>query len=332
MSGAHPYRRLSARLAFSLLALPAAGWGAMALFYRAPWPYLWVGLWSLGSLALLILLWRRPPLKGAVGLILAFAVLLLWWHSVRPSNDRVWADDVARMTHGEIIGDQLRLDNVRNFNWRSDQDYDIRWESRQYDLGRLKSVDLLTSYWGLPAIAHILVSFGFSDGRQLVFTVEIRKERQESFSEVAGFFKEFELSIVATDERDAVRVRSNVRGEDVYLYHINMPQPMMRELLQGYVQQANRLTRRPRFYNTLTANCTTIVYDMAQNITGRQLPSDYRLLLTGYLPGYLEDLGVLQQGFSLPQLRALGRITQRAKAADQAPDFSARIRAGVPGW
>ncbi len=285
--------------------------------------------WCVLGCGLLALLWLRPPLWALTGQVLAFATLLSWWHTLQPSNLRTWADDVAHMTQGQVIDERLQLDNVRNFRWRSDQDYDISWERRDYDLRHLQSVDLLTSYWGMPAIAHILVSFGFEDGRQLVFTVETRKEKGETYSMLGGFFKEYELSIVAADELDAVRVRTNVRDEDIYLYRIDMPQPVMRELLLTYVKQANTLVERPRFYNTLTANCTTIVFDMAQSIIGG-LPVDQRLLLTGYLPGYVHDVGGLQKGYSLGELRNRGRITERAKQADDAPDFSLRIRQGVP--
>lgn len=335
MKRPHLMLRLLTRLLLTLLIPLTTSWGALALDYRLNWPplagYALVALWCLLGVLTLVLLWRRPPLWALSIHLLAFAVLLAWWHSLQPSNQRAWADDVARMTQGRVVDEQLLLDNVRNFDWRSDEDYDIAWESRYYDLRQLASVDLLTSYWGMPAIAHILVSFGFEDGRYLVFTVETRKEKGERYSELGGFFKEFELSIVATDERDAVRVRTNVRDEDVYLYRIDMPRPVMRELLLSYVEQANTLVERPRFYNTLTANCTTIVFDMVQSIIGG-LPVDHRLLLTGYLPGYVQDIGGLQQGYSLDALRNRGRITGRARQADEAADFSRQIRQGVPGW
>ncbi|MGP3790560.1 Lnb N-terminal periplasmic domain-containing protein [Pseudomonas sp. B392_1p] len=335
MTRPHPLLRLSARLLLTLFILLTSTWGALALTYRLDWValagYALVTLWCLFGAVALVLLWRRSAWPALAGHLLVFAVLLAWWHNLQPSNQRAWADDVARMTRGRVVDEQLLLDNVRNFVWRSDEDYDIAWESRAYDLRQLTSVDLLTSYWGMPAIAHILVSFGFEDGRHLVFTVETRKERGELYSELGGFFKEFELSIVATDERDAVRVRTNVRDEDVYLYRIDMPRSVMRELLLSYVEQANALAERPRFYNTLTANCTTIVFGMVQSIIGG-LPVDHRLLLTGYLPGYVQDIGGLQQGYSLDELRDRGRITERAKQADDAPDFSALVRQGIPGW
>ena len=317
----------------SLAMLLGSAWGVMALLYQTSGAASW-GLilgWCLQAGIFQVVLWRGRVVGSLLGYGLSFAVLLVWWTSLQPSNQRIWADDVAQMTHGEIDGSQLTLHNVRNFNWRSDRDYDIAWETRRYDLDQLASVDLITSYWGMPAIAHILVSFGFDDGRFLTFTVEVRKEKGEAYSEIGGFFKDFELSIVATDERDALRVRTNVRDEDSYLYRIDMPPEAIRALLLSYVQQANALLERPLFYNTITANCTTIVFDMLQTIIGG-LPVDHRLLLTGYLPSYVMAVHGLQDGYSLDELRQRGRFTERARIANEAADFSWKIRSDVPGW
>lgn len=323
------------RLALGMCVVLAAVWGLLALAYRLPLPQPVVILaclvWLAAMAGVLVAL-RRERVRMAAGLFcLLFAVLLLWWVSLTPSNDRDWADDVAQMLHGRLDGNQLHLGNVRNFDWRTETDYDIVWEERSYDLARLRSVDMAASYWGLPAIAHIIVTFGFDDGEFLALSVEIRKERHESYSELGGFFKEYELGIVAADERDVLRVRSNVRGEDVYLYRVDMPQAVMRDLLLSYVEQANRLVEQPRFYHTLTANCTTVVFDMVSRIVDG-LPMDYRLLLTGLLPGYLHDLDALAGGGTVEQLRDSGRITERALAADDAAGFSQKIRRGVPGW
>ena len=190
---------------------------------------------------------------------------------------------------------------------------------------------MTTSYWDLPAIAHVLVSFGFDDGEFVVFSVEIRKERHEAFSEIGGFFKKFELSIVATDERDAIAVRTNVRGEDAYLYRTRLDDTAARQLFLAFVDEANQLAAKPRFYHTVTANCTTLVFSMMRRIIG-ELPLDYRLLLSGHLPAYVQTQRGLQLGYSLEQLKTQGRITDRAIAADQATDFSSQIRQGVPGW
>ncbi|WP_136475632.1 DUF4105 domain-containing protein [Pseudomonas sp. DG56-2] len=335
MKQLHPRLRIALRLLLTPVFVLTTVWGSFALLYRLEWPLpassALIVLWCLLGVGSLLLLWRRPVLWAVAAYLLVLALLQGWWQTLQPSNQRTWGDDVARMTQGWTKGNLLWLINVRNFDWRSDDDYDIAWEDRQYDLRQLQSVDLLTSYWGMPAIAHILVSFGFQDGRQLVFTVETRKEEGERYSELGGFFKEYELSIIATDERDAVRVRTNVRDEDMYLYRIDMTVPAMRELLLSYVAQANALAERPRFYNTLTANCTTIVFEMVQSILGG-LPVDHRLLLTGYLPEYVLDIGGLQKGVTLEELRRRGRITDRARLAGDVPDFSTQIRLGVPGW
>jgi hypothetical protein len=310
-----------------------ATWGAFALWFQVPGGWLLqslgVGLWVAFSVVIMVALWRGRLAVGAVTFAIAFAALLVWWWQILPSNNRLWADDVAQMTTGVVDGGRVTLRNVRNFDWRSKTDYTQRWETRTYDLRRLTSLDMILSYWSIPAIAHVLISFGFDDGEHVVFSVEIRREKTESFSEIGGFFKEFELSVIACDERDVIRVRTNVRGEDDYLYRIRMSVADIRSLFLAYVSQANDVARKPRFYNTITANCTTIIYHMMKRIVGH-LPLDYRLLLSGYLPGYVYKVGGLDERYSLEELRGLGRITERARQSDRRPTFSADIRAGIP--
>jgi hypothetical protein len=333
-SGGASLLRFAVTFLATLVVASCAIWGVLALWYQTPGGQalktLCVLLWVAFSLALLLALWQGRTTLGLLAFAVAFGALLIWWHRIAPTNDRIWADDVARMTTGTVDGSRVTLYNVRNFDWRSDTDYTQRWETRSYDLDRLNSVDMIMSYWTGPAIAHMLVSFGFDDGAHVVFSVEIRRGKQQSFSEIGGFFKEFELSIIAADERDVIRVRTNVRGEDDYLYRIQMPVPAMRSLFLGYVGEANGLVRTPRFYNTITVNCTTLVYHMMKRIVG-YLPMDYRLLLSGYLPEYVYRVGGLDQHYSLSELRALGRITDRAKKADHSDSFSADIRQGIPG-
>jgi hypothetical protein len=310
-----------------------ATWGAFALWFQVPGGVLLQGLgvalWIAFSLAIVVILWRGRLVVGALSFAVAFAALLIWWLLIAPSNNRLWADDVAKVTTGVVDGDRVTLHNVRNFDWRTKTDYTQRWETRTYDLRHLNSLDMILSYWSMPAIAHVLISFGFDDGEHVVFSVEIRREKTESFSEIGGFFKEFELSVIACDERDVIRVRTNVRGEDDYLYRIRMPVDDIRSLFLAYVSQANDVARKPRFYNTITANCTTIIYHMAKRIVGH-LPLDYRVLFSGYLPAYVYKVGGLDTRYPLEELRTLGRITERARESDRRPTFSADIRAGIP--
>lgn len=325
------------RLSLTLIGVLSALWGALALWYRLPLPefgkVLFAFLWGAGSLYVMMMIWRKRYGKVLAVYALALAGLIFWWTGIAPSNDRDWADDVARQLQATVEGDVVTLENVRNFDWRSNDDYTVRWERRQYKLSDIRSVDVALSYWMGPAIAHTLVSFGFENENgsreYLSFSVEIRKERNESFSALAGFFKQFELGLVAADERDVLRVRANVRDEDVYLYNVAMSQAAMRSLFLAYLDEAASLRREPRFYDTLIANCTTIVFEMARRIEPG-LPSDYRLLVSGYLHEYLYELGALAPSEDLQALQALAHINERARAADHSPHFSEIIRRGVP--
>src|SRR5450631_1157480 len=325
-------RTAAAVLATLLIIFPAI-WGGFALWYQIPggqsFRGLCVVLWGAFSFAMLIALWQGRITLGVIAITVALVGLLLWWTRLTPTNDHDWADDVAQITTGAVDGARVTLHNVRNFDWRSETDYTQRWETRSYDLDRLRSVDMIMSYWSRPAIAHMLISFGFDGGSQVVFSVEIRRQKSQVFSEIGGFFKEFELSIIAADERDVIRLRTNIRGEEDYLYRLRLPAAAMRSLFLGYVGEANKLVDAPRFYNTVTVNCTTLVYQMMKRIVGH-LPRDYRLLLSGYLPEYVYGVGGLDLRYTLEELRALGHITDRARRADRDPNFSAEIRRGLP--
>lgn len=319
-------------VAIALVTVVSGAWGALALWYQLPGGAVSRTLggvaWALVVIALAVFaISRRSWLPLGVCAVM-YVALLIWWASLAPSNNRLWSDDVARLLTGAVQGNAVTLDNVRDFKWRSDADYDARWETRHYDLDRLVSADAVLSYWGSKAIAHAMISFGFDDGSHVVFSVEIRKKRGDQYSSIGGFFRQFETTLVAADERDIIRVRTNVRGEDDYLYPLRMDKATMRALFLSYVQAANTLSDTPEFYNTLTSNCTTIVYRMARQIDPG-LPWDMRLLLTGYLPEYLYKVGALDRSVSVEQLRQRGRITDKARNTAPGDDFSKAIRAGL---
>lgn len=322
-------RSVLGALAAAVVFLSGA-WGALALWYQLPGGSVGRALgsvvWALLVVGLVALAISRRSLWPLAGYGLAMLVLLIWWWNIHPSNNRVWADDVAHLLRGEVHGHRVTLHNVRDFDWRSDSDYDARWETRDYDLDHLVSADAILSYWDSRAIAHAMISFGFDDGRHVVFSVEIRKKKGEAFSEIGGFFKQFEMVLVAADEHDIVRVRTNVRGEDDYLYPMTLERDTMRALFLSYVEAANRLAERPAFYNTVTSNCTTLVYRMARQLNPG-LPMDIRLLLTGYLQGYLRDNGAIDASQPADVQRAAARITDKARRTGPTDDFSRAIRA-----
>jgi hypothetical protein len=320
--------------AFVTLIIGLAGvWGALALWYQAPggrgWKSSISAFWVAFGIFCGAAVWSGWLASGALAFGAAYLALLIWWNSLSPTNTRDWADDVAQLTHGSVEGSHVTLHNVRNFAWRTAADYMVRWETRRFDLDRLVSLDMIMSYWAGHAIAHTLLSFGFEDGSHLVFSVEIRRERTQTFSEIGGFFKEFELSVIAADERDIVRLRTNVRREKTYLYRLRMTTSAMRALFLAYVGEANRLVGRPRFYHTLTGNCTILVYRMLRRVVG-PLPVSYRLWLSGYLPEYVYSVGGLDMRYSLEELRSLGYISERGLRADTSETYSEDVRRGVP--
>jgi hypothetical protein len=327
------FLRAAATVLSNLIIIFPAIWGGFALWYQIPAGQfikgLCVVLWGAFCFAMVTAVWQGRITLGVIAFAVVLVGLLLWWTRLTPTNDHEWADDVARIATGTVDGSRVTLHNVRNFDWRSQTDYIQRWETRSYGLDRLQTADMIMSYWTGQAIAHMLISFGFDPGAHVVFSVEVRRQKTQAFSEIGGFFKEFELSIIAADERDVVRLRTNVRGEDVYLYRLQLPQEAMRLLFLGYVGEANSLVDSPRFYNTITVNCTTLVYQMMKRIVGR-LPLDYRLLFSGYLPEYVYRVGGLDRRYSLEELRRRGRLSERARISDRSESFSADIRRGIP--
>jgi hypothetical protein len=329
-------RRLARWFGGALLAvvvLSIGGWCALAVWFRFDaGETVRAGLAAvIAVLTLLTVGCLATPRRwlAVAGYTALFAIVLAWWTTITPSNDRDWTPDVARSVTATIDGDRLVVSNVRNFTWRSDTDFDQRWEQRTYNLSHVANVDLILSYWAGEAIAHLIVSFGFDDGDRLAFSIETRKERDEAYSTIAGFFRQYELAIVAADERDVVRVRSNVRSEDVRIYRLRMPPAYAQALLREYVADADDLARHPRWYNTLTGNCTTLVFGMVRVIRPG-LMLDYRVLLSGYLPNYAYDLGATDTSMPFEKLRELSRIHDSAARADADPAFSKIIREGVP--
>lgn len=317
----------------ALVVVPLTAWSALALWFQLPAPEalraVAAASFAVLGLATIIALFTRRGLIGLAVFAIAFGGLLVWWSTIKPPLDGDWAPDVARQTTGAVVGDILTLSDVRDFNWRTDSDFTERWSKRSYDLSKLKTLDLFLAYWAGPEMAHVIMSFGFEDGEHIAWSVEVRREKNGVFSPVADAFKSHTLVYLATTERDSVRLRTNVRGEDVRLYRLNTPPDQARALLEEYVVESTALAAQPKFYNSITANCATVVFKLVR-AAGSTLPFDWRLVVNGFLPGYLYDHGAVVMTMPLSELMERARISEKARAADQSPDFSRLIRVGVP--
>src|SRR5215472_17185964 len=323
----------------------ATGLLALSLILSAVWANLAISYQLTGSAGVRIgvcLASDAIALAALVGLVLrrrwrwrfvliyalAYAIFHAWSGSISASNDKNWAADGAHGITGTIDGDRLTVRNVRNFTWRSEADYTERWEQRTYDLSKLRSLDLFLVYWMGPSIAHTIMSFGFEDGRYLDFSIELRREQNGQYSAIAGFFKTHELIYIGADERDLMTLRK-ARNEQIELYRLRTPPERARALLVEYIKQANDLAARPRFYNTLTTNCTTTIFNMMRAVTS-SIPFDWRIILTGHLPSYLYEHGAVDTRIPLEELRRRADVTSRVDASLSEVAFSSRLRDGVP--
>jgi hypothetical protein len=286
---------------------------------------------SYAVITVLAFLFLRRRGRTAIVAVVAFAVLVGWFFRVPASNDRDWQTEVAQLPYATSNGDMITIHNIRNFDYRTETDFTPRWERRTYDLSKLDSADIIAVYWAGKAIAHVMVSFGFESKDFLTVSIETRKEKGESYSTLAGFFRQYELYYVVADERDVVRVRTTYRQpqEDVYVYRTNAPVKNIRRIFLDYIKSMNELRDQPSYYNTLTTNCTTsILFHTRMN--PESPPLSWKVLLSGYVPDYLYELGRLDTARPFAELEKLSLVNARAHAADRDPIFSQRIRRGLP--
>jgi hypothetical protein len=319
-----------------LLLLVMAAWGALALLYfdhanpmlRQGLAIAFAGASLVALVGLLLRRWRRRAVAGFFAL---FALLLVCWFALQPSNNRAWQTDVSALTYATFDGDRVTLHNIRNFDYHSEFDYTPAYYDRTFDLTQLDSVELAAVYWMGPAIAHVFVSFGFADGHHVAISIEARKEQGEGYSSVQGFFRQYELYYVVGDERDIVRLRTNYRRdppEDVYLYRVKSSAEGRRRFFLDYLREINALKDHAEFYNTLTTNCTSNIW-VHSRVNPGHLPYSWKILLSGYVPEYLYENGLLDTSVPFEELRQRSHVNERAHAADKAEDFSQRIRAGL---
>ena len=323
-------------LLISIVMVVMTVWGALAIYYsNLPGEGLRTMLAAVFALfGVVLLVWYLFAAKRTRPCFIFLAVFLLlvaWWSTIPASQDRDWAPEYAKLPYATIKGDLVTIHNIRNFDYRTETDFTPAYYDRTFDLRRLDRVDLFSVYWMGPAIAHLFVSFGFGDDH-LAVSIEVRKTRSKEYSTVAGFFRQFELVYVAGDERDVIRLRTNYRKsppEEVYMFRTVAPIENGRRVFLDYIKDMNRLKDQPRFYNTLTTNCTTMILAHTTMNPGH-LPMSWKVLLSGYAAEYAYDQGRLDRSLPFAELKRRGHINARAHAADKSPDFSRLIRVGVP--
>ncbi|MGY4314549.1 MULTISPECIES: DUF4105 domain-containing protein [Bradyrhizobium] len=321
--------RLIAIVGFVVKALSVT-WATLAIYYsNLPWA--WARLVLAAAFALFavwaLLLSRRRSMS-AVAAVLFFGVVG-WWIAIPPSHDRNWRPEVAVMPRAFIDGDRVRFTGVRDFDYRSRNDFTVRYEEREVRLSHLKAIDFYVSYFMEGPVGHTFLSFMFDNVPPLTISIETRPEIGEGFAPIASMFKQFELIYVVGTERDLVGVRTNHRSEPTYLYRLNSSADDARRLLLVYLERINQLADHPEFYHLLTNSCTINIVRYA-NAAGRKGRFDIRHLLNGLIDSYLYHSGRINTDMPFDELRQRSLINPAAQAADGAPDFSERIRASLP--
>lgn len=338
MSSAHSRSRLATTLRFSgraiilVVLLVASVWAAAALFFdiriawlRIPCLILYAGS-ALAALFYGQHFWRRIGFG-----FLCFGLVLAWWLTLKPPQQADWQADVSRTAWGDVSGDTVVLHNLRLCDYRAEFDYTCQWQTREVNLGDLRGVDLFLDYWGSPWIAHTILSFDFGNNNRVAYSIEARKKVGQQYSAIRGFFRQFTLISIVSDERDVVRLRTNYRkDENLYLYHTTATRPFARELFLDYVGLTNDLHDHPKWYNAVTNNCTTEIFTLESM---RSQPRSWAILFNGKADEMEYRLGHLAtNGLSFEELKRQAYINPAAKAADQDPAFSERIRAGRAGF
>jgi hypothetical protein len=247
--------------------------------------------------------------------------------SFAPSNERTWVADQELLPSAEFRGDEVQVQNIRNCEYTTAEDYVLRYYNKTFDLRQIRSVDfIIVPFADMPQIAHVMLSFGFENDDYLAVSVEIRKEKGEQYSPVAGFLRKYELIYVVGDERDLIQLRTIHRLDDVYVYRTKATPEQARMLFVDMLERANKLTKEPEFYNTLTNNCTSNVVDHINKLWPNRIAYNVQLILPGYSDRMAYELGLLDTSTSFAETRAAARVNALAYRHRESRKFSAEIR------
>ena len=311
-----------------IAAVVCVAWAFGALYFDFPIAGALAAILFVLVLITAIIFVRGKLLKLAI-VFGAFALVALWWLTLKPGNDRAWQPDVAQTAWAQINGDEVTVHNVRNGDYRTETDFTPRWETRTVRLSQISGMDVAINYWGSPWISHPIVSFLFANALPLCFSIETRKTIGQKYSALDGLYRQYTLIYVVADERDSIRLRTNYRREDVYLYRTLASPAQARERFLEYIKATNALRDHPRWYNEVTTNCTTSI--RTQRAVKLRAPWDWRMLINGKADELLyERHAIATGGLPFSELKQRSLINERARAADKDPDFSRLIREDLP--
>jgi len=274
-------------------------------------------------------------LEAGVVTILLLVVIVLFWALIRhlrlrPSNDRSWVNDNERMASAEFDDDEVTIRNVRDFEWRSNRDFDERWVDMRIKLDEVAKIWFVLEYFdpSRRQMAHTIMSFEMSDGRRLACSIEVRREKGERYHPIRGLFRQYELIYVWATERDVIGVRTRCREKSVtHLFEAVVLGPgNERRMLESYLNRTNKLSQSPEWYNTITNTCTTNIVRHVNEVYPGRVPRAVAILLPGLSPKLLQRNNLVKVEGSIEETLERSIIDDRAKSWDGGIDFGDWIR------
>ena len=274
-------------------------------------------------------------LETGLALILILVVMALLWvffrHlRLRPSNDRSWVNDNERLTTAEFNDGKVTIRNVRDFEWRSNRDFDKRWIDMEINLDDVSKIWFVLEYFdpSRRQMAHTIMSFEMSDGTRLACSIEVRRERGERYHPVKGLFRQYELIYVWATERDVIGVRTRCRKRSVtHLFEAVVLGPgNERRMLESYLKRTNKLSQSPEWYNTITNTCTTNIVRHVNEVYPGRVPRAVAVLLPGLSPKLLQRNNLVKIEGTIEETLRNSIIDERAKSWDGVTDFGDWIR------
>ena len=244
----------------------------------------------------------------------------------QPSNDREWSEDQKLLPEIEFQGDEITIKNIRNFEYTSETEYVPRYYERTIHLSQIQEVWFIVEPFAKLGAAHTFVSFGLNDGTYISVSVEIRKEKGETFSALKGILREYELMYVIADEKDVVKLRANYRKDQVYLYPVITTKEKSQELFLALMHRAQDVVAQPEFYNTLDNTCTTNIVSQVNTIASKPIPMSYKILLPEFSDELAYEHGFFDTSVSLDVLRQRHSINVLSEKYTNDIEYSKRIR------
>ncbi len=273
--------------------------------------------------------------KFRMGMLLAacfFGAYLILVMVFRPSHERNWELGQEQLPHFNFDGDRMTIEKFRHFKWRTETEADIRYETRTFDVTDITGVDVFISHFDdFEGLAHIFLSFGFSDGRHVVISLETRREVGETFSPFLGILRQFEVIYIVGSEQDIVGLRTDIRDERVYLYRTIASPAQAQELLRKLAEDVNAIYQRPQMYNTLTNNCTNALTRRVEDMSTVKFPLTWKTLLPGYFDEVLYEMGLIVPMGNFSETKR-NSLIDNIRVHRHSPEYESDLRAviGIP--